>query len=226
MRGVFDDEELEPEPVQPRREAELNLGPMALWAIFFGLVVICGLCFGLGYTLGRHGSEQPLTAGQTSSGAQTTLQAETSRPKPSATAPTGAAPEKQSVVVNLPQSAAAGAGPSANAQSSEPVQPQVRPALQDVAGTAPTAQKSAVSSVAPALAPTGPLMVQIAAVSHQEDAEVLVSALRTRGYAVVARHEASDGLIHVRIGPFNSRDVANRWRLKLLGDGYNAVVQP
>ncbi len=76
------------------------------------------------------------------------------------------------------------------------------------------------------MAPVGPLMVQIAAVSRQEDADVLVSALRTRGYGVVARHEAADGLIHVRIGPFNSRDLANRWRLKLLGDGYNAIVQP
>jgi cell division septation protein DedD len=226
MRGVFDDEELEPEPEQPRRETELNLGPVTLWAIFFGMVLICGLCFKLGYTLGRHGSQQPLTAGQTSTGTQSTLQGDISRPKPSATAPTGAAPEKQSVVVDLPQSAAAGAGPSANALSSEPVQPQVRPALPAVTSTAPAAQKSAAPSVAPALAPTGPLMVQIAAVSHQEDAEVLVSALRTRGYAVVARHEASDGLIHVRIGPFNSRDVANHWRLKLLGDGYNAVVQP
>src|ERR1039458_8904873 len=133
MRGVFDDEELEPEPEQPRRETELNLGPMTLWAIFFGMVLICGLCFGLGYTLGRRGSQQPLTAGQISAGAQTTLQADISRPKPSATAPTGAEPSRQSVVVNLPQSAAAGAGPAANAQSSEPVQPQVRPAMPAVA---------------------------------------------------------------------------------------------
>lgn len=69
-------------------------------------------------------------------------------------------------------------------------------------------------------------MVQIAAVSHQEDADVLVNALRSRGYAVAARREAVDGMIHVRIGPFSSRDAANHWRLKLLGDGYNAVVQP
>jgi cell division septation protein DedD len=225
MRGVFDDEELEPE--QPRRDTELTLSSMTLLAIFFGLVLICGLCFGLGYTLGRRGSEQPLTAAQSSAGAQTTLQADTSRPKPSATAPTGAATEKQSVVVDLPPSTVTGANPEANSQSSEPdaasVQPQVRPALP---AAAQPAQPAVAPSVPPAFAPSGPLMVQIAAVSHQEDADVLVSALRTRGYAVAARHESSDGLIHVRIGPFNSREVANRWRLKLLGDGYNAIVQP
>jgi cell division septation protein DedD len=224
MRGVFDDGELEPE--QPRRDTELTLSSLTLLAIFFGLVLICGLCFGLGYTLGRHGSQQPSAAVQPATGAQATLQADISRPKPSATAPTGAAPEKQSVVVDLPPSAAPGAGPEASSQSSEPSQPQVRPALPAVTAMNPTAQPATPPSVAPALAPTGPLMVQIAAVSRQEDADVLVSALRTRGYAVVARHEAADGLIHVRIGPFSSREVANRWRLKLLGDGYNAIVQP
>jgi DedD protein len=69
-------------------------------------------------------------------------------------------------------------------------------------------------------------MVQIAAVSHVEDAQDLANALRKRGYAVVARREPIDDLIHVRIGPFTSRDEAEKWRLKLLNDGYNAIVQP
>jgi cell division septation protein DedD len=69
-------------------------------------------------------------------------------------------------------------------------------------------------------------MVQVAAVSHAEDADVLVDALRKRGYAVTERRDPADGLIHVRIGPFASREEANRWRDKLLGDGYNAIVQP
>jgi DedD protein len=69
-------------------------------------------------------------------------------------------------------------------------------------------------------------MVQIAAVSHVEDAKVLSDALRKRGYAVTARREPVDDLIHVRIGPFSTRDEANRWRLKLLNDGYNAMIQP
>jgi cell division septation protein DedD len=69
-------------------------------------------------------------------------------------------------------------------------------------------------------------MVQIAAVSHQEDADVLMGALRKRNYQVSARREPADNLIHVRIGPFNDRDEANRWRLKLLNDGYNAMIQP
>ena len=49
---------------------------------------------------------------------------------------------------------------------------------------------------------------------------------RKHGYAVEARRDPADNLIHVRIGPFNDRDEANRWRLKLLNDGYNAMIQP
>jgi len=77
--------------------------------------------------------------------------------------------------------------------------------------------------VQPAL-PPAPLLVQIAAVANPEDALVLVNALKKRGYAVTARREPEDGLIHVRIGPFNGREEANRWRQKLLNDGYNAIV--
>jgi cell division septation protein DedD len=69
-------------------------------------------------------------------------------------------------------------------------------------------------------------MVQIAAVSHQEDANVLVGALRKRGYAVSVSRDAADNQFHVRIGPFANRNDANAMRRKLLHDGYNAVVQP
>jgi cell division septation protein DedD len=69
-------------------------------------------------------------------------------------------------------------------------------------------------------------MVQIAAVSHAEDAEVLVNALKKRGYAVTVRRDVADTLLHVQTGPFVSRNDANAMRQKLLSDGYNAIVQP
>jgi len=68
-------------------------------------------------------------------------------------------------------------------------------------------------------------MVQIAAVSHADDAEVLVNALRRRGYSVTARRDNGDTLIHVQTGPFISRNDANAMRQRLLNDGYNAIVQ-
>ena len=45
-------------------------------------------------------------------------------------------------------------------------------------------------------------MVQVAAVKNDEDATVLTNALRRRGYPVISHRDPADGLIHVRIGPF------------------------
>jgi DedD protein len=235
MRGVFDDEEHE--QAQPRRDTELTLGAGTLLLMFFGLVLVCGLFFGLGYEVGHRGTPSPKEAGlQPSAGAQTSLGANGSLSKPSATAPVRVAPPTQSAMpqvaasqpgaANQPQYTAAtpaAVQPASNPAASPAGQLQVRPALAP-ATTGP--QTAFASAVHPALPPAVPLMVQIAAVSHQEDAEVLAGALRKRGYAVSTRRDSADSLIHVRIGPFNNRDEANRWRLKLLNDGYNAMIQP
>lgn len=86
------------------------------------------------------------------------------------------------------------------------------------------------SGVKPAFSPStaqpGTWMVQIAAVSHPEDADVLVSALRKKGYAVSVRRDPADALMHVQVGPFPTHNDAVTMRQKLLNDGYNAIVQP
>jgi DedD protein len=230
MRGVFDDQE--PEPAQQRGDTELTLGTGMQMAIFFGLVLICALCFGLGYAVGHHGSPPPLAAGlQPAPSAQTALQTEGSRPKPSATVQNSVASASQNAAINSPSSSPSNTNQATSSRTSNPPaaagssssQPQVRPALPPQSNPSQTAQRTAVQQGS---AQVSPQMVQIAAVSHPEDAEVLVNALRKRGYAVVARRDPTDSLIHVRIGPFNTRDEANKWRLKLLNDGYNAIVQP
>ena len=68
-------------------------------------------------------------------------------------------------------------------------------------------------------------MVQIAAVSHQEDADLLLSALKKRGYAVFIRQEPQDHLIHIQTGPFATRKDAEIVRQHLLTDGYNAILK-
>ena len=69
-------------------------------------------------------------------------------------------------------------------------------------------------------------MVQIAAVSHSEDAEVLVNALRKRGYAVTVRRDVCGYAAARAGGPVYNRSDANAMRQKLQSDGYNAVVAP
>jgi len=68
-------------------------------------------------------------------------------------------------------------------------------------------------------------MVQVAAVSRQEDAEILKNSLQKKQYPVFIANSAGDPLFHVQVGPFTDRKDAEAMKVKLAGDGYNAIVK-
>lgn len=226
MRGTFDDEEFD--PARSGRDTELTLGPIMLLGLFLGLVLLCILCFSLGYAVGHRGHVNPaVTSLPPADGVPALSQAAGSSSKPSAITQTH---PQQRAAVDVPQATALDTNPAASSQTADAaavapaVQPQqVRPALPPQSN-AP--QPGSGVQVQPALSQAPALMVQIAAVSHDEDARVLMNALRKRGYAVTTRREPSDGLIHVQIGPFTNRNQADAMCQKLLNDGYNAIVHP
>lgn len=234
MRGVFDDREVE--RASQRRETELTLGSGTLLGIFLGLVLLCGLFFGMGYSFGHRTPGPSASATPQAAPDQEPLQANASIPKPSAIEqpPVAPVPADASLpdqagtagatATQSSQPAAATTVPLATVpQANTPVQTAVHPAMP---GEAPGPASSAPSqAVHPALG-SQPFVVQIAAVSNPVDADVLVDALRKRNYQVNAHRDPGDNLIHVRIGPFASYSIADQWRLKLLNDGYNAVIQP
>ncbi len=200
MREVFDDDELS--SVDQEHDTEVTLGPMMVTGLLFALLLLCGLCFGLGYSLGSRGAKGALTAGQATASSATGA-AGVSASKPGSATPKMAT--AQAAATDAATSGASGSN-SATAQSVE----------------SGAAQSAAVTGSIPA----SPLMVQVATVSNQEDADVLVSALHRRGYAVAISQDGSGGQFHVSVGPFASINEANSMRQKLLNDGYNAVVQP
>ena len=209
--------------------SEITLGSGILLAVFFGLVLLCGLCFGLGYAVG-HRSLQGSVAGATP--AASALPAAGSIAKPSATIQAPLTPQSGASGSDQPVAPAdAAPEPAAETQPATNQPPvsagpaEIRPAPASAAQIATAAQPAAAANVHPAIAPAVQLMVQIAAISNPEDAQVLTTALRKRGYLVTVRRDPADNLIHVRIGPFASQAEANNWRMKLLNDGYNAIVQ-
>jgi cell division septation protein DedD len=197
------DEDFNPDEFRPaefRRDTEVTLGPMMLLGLFFGLMLLCGLCFGVGYSLGSRGAhESPATGQQPGAGAA--AQAGGSLPKRTAVQKTTSRPPSAAVTVPTP-------APSATSAQSVPALPASTTNPEQNGGT------------------TGTLMVQIATVSSQEDADILISALSKRGYSATASRDASDNKLHVRIGPFTSRSNASAMCRRLLNDGYNAIVQP
>lgn len=229
MRQHFDEEESEAE--QPRHDTEVTLGAGAVFGVSFAFVLVCVLCFGWGYAVGHRSPVTPPAKAATSTPApdQEPLQGNDTIPKPSATE-TSAGPQTDASSTtpatgmpaadsaSTPGQAASGQSGSVPGASSGINSGQVQPALP------PSGNSAQVPP--PGMAPNQlQLMVQIAAVAHTDDAQVLETALRKRGYPVVAVRDPVDGLIHVRVGPFSSQDEAVRWRDKLLGDGYNAQIQ-
>jgi cell division septation protein DedD len=235
-------------------EQEITLGTRSLLGVFFGLVLVCGIFFGLGYSVGRSGgthlaspdvpgSNAAANADLKKPSAEQSLTpvpepgADTS-PTPSGSSSAGSGDENAAGSSAAPAAAPVAAEPAAKAVAVPVAQPVARPAAAQaaplaIARPAPPVQRPAdlhqqpsVAAVqsAPAAAPST-FMVQIAAVRLPQDANVLVGALQRRGYHVVVRNEPQDALLHVQLGPFGSRAEANDMRARLLADGYNAVVK-
>lgn len=223
MSGAFDYKEFE--QAAPRRDTELTLTATTLLLIVVALVALCGLCFGLGYARGRHvvASETAATVPVTADGSAPVLVAgEQAKPAADTQAETAAVTTAAAAAQLDPDSSNPGATSDSTANATN-AQQQVKPALAVVNPVQPG--QVAAGTVAPALGQSSQVMVQIASVAQQQDADVLVGALRRRGYVVGAHREPLDGLIHVKVGPFKTAAEAENWRLKLLNDGYNAVVE-
>jgi pilus assembly protein CpaC len=88
----------------------------------------------------------------------------------------------------------------------------------------PAAAGSPVAAGLPTVTLAQSSVVQVAAVPTQADADLLLSGLKQRGYAVSASPDPQGGLIRIQAGPFANRKDADAMQQRLLGDGYNAVV--
>lgn len=235
------------EPLPERPDKELTLGPVMLVVLAGGLVTLCGVCFGFGYAVGHRSTPALLASTAAQSSGPSAAQLLTAQQSKPAAAPASSQPKPDPVTNGTtsdgttPDGAAAdsaeqSAAPAARAVvqpvSSAPASPAAAPAvIQTVlpaqSGSSPTAVAGVVRPALPQTAPaSGAWMVQIAAVSHSEDADVLLGALRRKGYVVSARRDPLDNLLHVQVGPFGTHTDAANMRQKLLADGYNAIIQP
>ncbi|MHB1699111.1 MAG: SPOR domain-containing protein [Acidobacteriaceae bacterium] len=216
------------------QHSEITLGTATLLGIFLGLVLVCAVFFGLGYSLGRR-SIQTSSAGDT---ATDSANFGSFKPSPGNPALQPTPRGDSSTVGNEASAARAAAAELASATGSDapaPATPRTKAdaaapttssAIPPTAAAHPVAATPTTANVASQFAqPALPVMVQIAAVSHQEDADVLVKALKRQGHDVIARQDPADRLIHVQIGPFASRKEAEAMRQTLLTEGYNAIVK-
>ena len=260
MRSLFDEDDRG----EPKSDADLTLGIGSLLSIFFGVVLICGIFFGFGYSMGRRNARttvapaatvppqtlaatSPLPENELSGAPLKPVEPDSgaaSPPEDKNPAPNTSTPNTNSTDTKAPDSSPAPAPAVAKHPAPAAAPPKaarvVEPATTDTSLNAvpsthhaPPAPKPHAGVMAPLtqapgdapILPGQPIMVQIAAVSRQEDAEVLAGALRKRGFNPSVRPGSGDKFFHVQVGPFTDKTQAETIKQHLLADGYNAIMK-
>lgn len=192
---------------------EITLGTGKLLGIFFGLVLLCSLFFTMGYMMGRSnaaGSKTEIVGsetGGTSPAGKPSAADKTPAPAPvTVTSSSDSQPASSSSSTAAPTPVPASSSSSANAPAT------LVPA--SASGSSNQAANAAVT-----------YLVQVAAVSKREDADILVSALQKKQYPAFVGNNSGDALFHVLVGPVTDPKDAETMRSRLAGDGYNAIVK-
>src|SRR5579864_7442501 len=226
-----------------------GLSTRHLIMFFLAGVAVCGVFFALGFLVGYN--QRPSQAAQveterlaassavpptvnppaTGSSASTpgSATADTSQlavnPQPAADTP----PDNSQVEPPTP-SPLTEAAAEARAQSESVKLKKGRRAAPQVSESnineAPTPARAATPASS---APATPFVIQLAASSARQDADTLAGTLKSRGYAAFtltpAQAKQGDNLYRVEVGPFNTRDEAEKVRQKLVGEGFRPFIR-
>lgn len=201
--------------------------------LFLAGTAICGVFFSAGFWLGHNERETPLTpvtehvsqpsdippvAAQNSPGAADDPGASASKDETMAPNDAQPAPMRPQP---LSSSTDAGAKPAINSRESSAVAAPAEPA--DSNSTARAGIPSATALREPAVGGSS-FLIQVAATSTQPDAVKMVKALKALGYTVIfvtpEQAHAGDNLFRVQVGPFATRESAEKVKAKLIQDGF------
>ncbi len=191
--------------IDQMNDTEITLSTGKLLGIFFAVAIICGVFFTMGYLLGK----------STSAGGRTEIVSSSTNGTQAANKPF--AGNKAPADTAAPGASATPAAESGPAKGSD--------TAASSPDKAPAQSASQTSSTEVKNGDGGSFMVQVAAVTKQEDAEILKTALQKKQYPVFVANSPGDPLFHVQVGPFTDRKDADAMRTRLAGDGYNAIVK-
>jgi len=229
-------------------DTEITLGVGKLLGLFFLLAAICGIFFSIGYSLGKSSGREQAANDTSQVGTADTSAvnsgAGASKPSPAvvkaqemASTSSDANPPAQQPLTfyKAVQQNSTTPGPATAAK------PNVTPEPKMAVQSAPSA-KSSVTPSAPAQTTaagpevishtspvTGPgtIVVQIAALTREDDAVSLAGALRKKNYNVFVVNNPvnNDKFYHVQVGPFSSIADAQAMKAKLVAEGYNPIIK-
>lgn len=196
------------------QQTELVLENRQVVAIFFGLALLCGVFFSLGYVVGHN------------TAAPTTTQAQANESSPQA----GEKPSAMPAPAYIPRNPAAASSQTSDGtvdatdlnfySSVQQDQPE---------GMEPPADSSAPAEEAPVpiqvVPPPPGILVQVSALTRREDAESLVTLLKERKLPVLVTTGESDALFHVVVGPYDKEADAQKTKKLLEQDGFRPFLR-
>jgi DedD protein len=231
-------------------DTEITLGVGKLLGLFFLLAAICGVFFSIGYSLGRSaGREQAMNDQPQVSAASDAAPASSGSAEGKPSAAVGK-PQQQDVPASgstAPQQsltfykAVQQSGPEVDPATTKPktadsvAEKDVAvsemaakaPALANASAVSPSASNpDVISHTSPVTGP-GTIVVQIAALSREDDAVSLAGALRKKNYNVFVVNNPvnNDKFYHVQVGPFSNLADAQAMKAKLVAEGYNPIIK-
>lgn len=204
----------------------LSAGQMVL--LFLAGAGVCAIFFSVGFVVGyneKSSKAGPLTE-QVSDSPEIPPVIGPEQPRSSAQ-PGRAAPKIETPVADdsqseplrpRPLSASANQSPKSTAKSeieSPPVGPMKPTGLGAVNGAATSREPAGEA---------GPFMIQVAATGTKPDGEKLVKALKSLNFPAVLltpeQARTGDNLFRVQVGPFSTRESAEKTRARLMQDGF------
>lgn len=196
-------------------DTEITLGTGKMLFLFFGLVALCAVFFGMGFKVGRNSVRDVDTSSSTTPGNVSSTQASGTKPSASQDMSFYKAVEQKSPDSQL----------ATTTNANQPAANDAAAATPAPANAAPASNSAANPPAPDQLSDTNAYLVQVAAVTKQEDADALVDALKKKQYPAFSTANAADKLVHVQVGPYSDIKQAEDMRAKLVNDGYNPILK-
>jgi DedD protein len=215
-------------------QREVVLENRQVLAMFFVIVGFCGVFFALGYIVGRNTLSGGPAVAQTSSNGNGGAAKPSPMPPPAyqpsaePQQPAAEASSDQSAAttdLNFYQSVEEKKTDAKLEPAEEPSGSPTTTVSSPAATSAPVQQASATLAAAPSPEQPPAFMVQVSALSRQEDANSLVKLLKDKRLPVFVLPGSTDRLFHVVVGPYPTQKDADKTKALLELEGFRPIVK-
>src|SRR5208282_83561 len=205
--------------------------------LFLLMLLFSGVFFTLGYVMGRNQYDGQVSAAMTNSptpehGPVTPVKSEPAPKKTAGTSPAAAESDPATSGSNSDWEFYGSSKPAKGDPHLEPVPkaPATPPVPKTVSikakaepvASAPLAAKTSKPVANAPLIPNGALVLQVAALTRQDDALSIASSLQKKHFAAYVQTPQKDKFYRVQVGPLKDKKAAEAEKKRLEGEGFKA----